>query len=432
MLAKKGDFRQVHTIKRVGTCFIQNTEQKYERSTQSICVLHDKYFTTDLQLNTHRKSDSTVCFGAVAYTIEIGTFQKISYFCDIFCIIMPANKNALIRYKTIDNCLRNHYREWTLDDLVEACNEALLEYEGDGKGVSVRTVQSDLQTMRSEKLGYNAPIEVYDRKYYRYADKDYSIMNMEMSQNDIAVMQEAVDLLRQFEDFKQFTEISDVVNKLQDKLAITRHSRKPIIHFDNVPDLKGLRLLSPLYNYISNRQSLRIKYKSFNAPTPSEFIICPHLLKEFRNRWFLFGSISSNLSLCNFPLDRIVSVEPADVSFRDNPDFDPEHFFNDVIGVSKHIGSTPRLIKFWANAEQSMYIKTKPIHPSQKLIRQNPDDGSCIFRIEVVVNFEMYSVFMSYGPGIQILSPRYVREYIHDKLSEALAKYEEASVRPPL
>ena len=22
---------------------------------------------------------------------------------------MPANKNALIRYKTIDNCLRNHY-----------------------------------------------------------------------------------------------------------------------------------------------------------------------------------------------------------------------------------------------------------------------------------------------------------------------------------
>ena len=33
---------------------------------------------------------------------------------------MPANKNALIRYKTIDNCLRNRYRSWTLEDLVEA------------------------------------------------------------------------------------------------------------------------------------------------------------------------------------------------------------------------------------------------------------------------------------------------------------------------
>ena len=43
---------------------------------------------------------------------------------------MPANKNALIRYKTIDNCLRNRYRRWTLDDLVEACSDALYDMEG--------------------------------------------------------------------------------------------------------------------------------------------------------------------------------------------------------------------------------------------------------------------------------------------------------------
>ena len=47
---------------------------------------------------------------------------------------MPANKNALIRYKTIDNCLRNHYRRWTLDDLVEACCDALYKFEGITKG----------------------------------------------------------------------------------------------------------------------------------------------------------------------------------------------------------------------------------------------------------------------------------------------------------
>ena len=43
---------------------------------------------------------------------------------------MPANKNALIRYKTIDNCLRNRYRRWTLEDLVDACSEALYDMEG--------------------------------------------------------------------------------------------------------------------------------------------------------------------------------------------------------------------------------------------------------------------------------------------------------------
>lgn len=75
---------------------------------------------------------------------------------------MPANKNALIRYKTIDNCLRNRYRRWTLDDLVDACSDALYDMEGITKGVCARTVQMDIQIMRSDKLGYNAPIEVYE------------------------------------------------------------------------------------------------------------------------------------------------------------------------------------------------------------------------------------------------------------------------------
>ena len=85
---------------------------------------------------------------------------------------MPANKNALIRYNTIDKCLRNRYRKWTIDDLVDACSDALYEMEGIAKGISIRTVQGDIQLMRSDKLGYNAPIEVYDNKYYRYADPD--------------------------------------------------------------------------------------------------------------------------------------------------------------------------------------------------------------------------------------------------------------------
>lgn len=337
---------------------------------------------------------------------------------------MPANKNALIRYKTIDNCLRNHFRRWTLDDIVEACSDALYEMEGISKGVSVRTIQSDIQMMRSDKLGYNAPIEVYDHKYYRYAEPDYSIMNMPLSQNDYDVMQEAVDMLRQLEDFEQFSEISDVVSRLQDKLAISRNNRKPIIHFDSVQNLNGIRLLSPLYKHIVHKQTLRIMYQPFDARQPKEFILCPYLLKEFRNRWFLFGSKQDDLLLFNLALDRIKSVEPTTIPFKENPNFDSEHFFDDVIGVSKNIKNTPRTIKFWANAEQSKYILTKPIHRSQRLISRNEEDGSCIFRIEVVINFEMFSVFMSFGPGVRILHPRKAAMYMRDKFKEALDMYD--------
>lgn len=336
---------------------------------------------------------------------------------------MPANKNALIRYKTIDRCLRNRYRRWTLDDLVQACSDTLLDTEGIA-GVSTRTVQADIQVMRSDKLGYNAPIEVYGRRYYRYSDPDYSIMNMPMSPNDTEVLQEAIDLLDQLRDFEQFAEMADVVSRLQDKLSLTRHGAKPVVQFDHVPDLKGLRLLSPLYAHIAHRQPLCVMYQSFGAREPGEYLVFPHLLKEFRNRWFLFCSRVSDMRLYNLALDRMAGFQPLEgVEYRDNPNFDPEHFFDDVVGVSKNIRTQARRIRLWANREQSMYITTKPIHPSQRLVRQNPDDGSCIFELRVVVNFELYSVLLSYGSGICVLKPDRVAREMQRQLRLALSLY---------
>ena len=130
---------------------------------------------------------------------------------------MPANKNALIRYKTIDNCLRNRYRRWTLEDLVEACSDALYDMEGITKGVCARTVQMDIQIMRSDKLGYNAPIEVYDRIYYRYADPNYSITEMPLSIEDRKLIKKAIILLENKKD-KNNEDTIQVLNKVQDRL----------------------------------------------------------------------------------------------------------------------------------------------------------------------------------------------------------------------
>lgn len=133
---------------------------------------------------------------------------------------MPANKNALIRYNTIDRCLRNKYRRWTIEDLVEACSDALYEMEGIAKGVSLRTVQGDIQIMRSDKLGYNAPIEVYENKYYRYADPDYSIREQNLSDADYQLLEKAVHLIGEMEQNGSTLELSKVLRQLKSKLAL--------------------------------------------------------------------------------------------------------------------------------------------------------------------------------------------------------------------
>ena len=131
---------------------------------------------------------------------------------------MPVNKNALIRYKTIDRCLRNKYRKWTLDDLVDACSDALYDMEGITKGVSTRTVQGDIQIMRSDKLGYYAPIEVYDNKYYRYSDPDYSITNTPISEEDYNLIVIAVKTIEDYRVNGDIETLNDVLGKVKEKL----------------------------------------------------------------------------------------------------------------------------------------------------------------------------------------------------------------------
>src|SRR5690606_9352469 len=107
---------------------------------------------------------------------------------------MATNKLALLRYKTIDECLKNRFRKWTLEDLIVKVADALYEYEGITTGVSRRTIQADIQVMRSDKLGYNAPIVIIDRKFYTYEDSSYSITNSPINEADMAKMKEIVSV----------------------------------------------------------------------------------------------------------------------------------------------------------------------------------------------------------------------------------------------
>ena len=71
--------------------------------------------------------------------------------------------------------------------------------------------------LRSDKLGYNAPIEVYDRIYYRYADPDYSITEMPLSIEDCKLIKKAIILLENKKD-KNNEDTIQVLNKVQDRL----------------------------------------------------------------------------------------------------------------------------------------------------------------------------------------------------------------------
>lgn len=335
---------------------------------------------------------------------------------------MPVNRNALIRYKTIDTCLRNKYRRWTLEDLIDACSDALYEYEGIDKGISRRTVQMDIQMMRSEKLGYNAPIVVYDSKYYKYEDEDYSITNTPLSEQDLKTMSEAVEVLRQFKGFSYFSGMGDIVSRLEDHVTSARQKTIPVIDFEKNESLKGLDYLDTIYHAIVNKQVLNIKYRSFKARSANTFIFYPYLLKEYRNRWFVFGGRKG--TLINLALDRIQHIEIAEKEkYKENDLFDPETFFDDLVGVTKNIGIKPEIVRFEVDRQNAPYVQTKPFHKSQKLI-ETGEDGSMVFELEVVINQELQREFFGFVDTIKIVSPQSLVDFMHWKFRLAKEKYE--------
>lgn len=335
---------------------------------------------------------------------------------------MPVNRNALIRYRTIDNCLRNRYRKWTLEDLIDACSDALYEFQGIDKGVSRRTVQADIEMMRSNKLGYEAPIEVVDKKYYTYADKDYSITNIPLNHQDMQVLTEVSDLLKQFKGFSHFADLNEMVSKLEDKIYTQKTHGPPVIDFEKNDNLKGLEWIEMIRKAIIAKQTFCVTYQSFKARDASTFCFSAYLLKEYRNRWFVLGVPHKNRStLLNLALDRIQGIEPGNEPYRENDQVDFTTYYNDVIGVTKSPGQRDVEVLFWIDNKNAPYVITKPLHHTQKLLKEVADGK--IFSIKVILNFELERELLGFGAKLKVLEPRILVKQMKANLKQTLERY---------
>lgn len=335
---------------------------------------------------------------------------------------MPVNRNALIRYRTIDQCLQNRRRKWTLDDLIDACSDAIYEYQGIDTGVSRRTIQADMEMMRSNKLGYEAPIVVVDKKYYTYSDKDYSITNSPINQQDMQVLTEVSDLLKQFKGFNHFTDLNEMVSKLEDKIYTQKTQSAPVIDFEKNDNLKGLDWIEVIRKAIVAKKAICITYQSFKAREASTFCFSGYLLKEYRNRWFVLGmQHKRNAHIMNLALDRIQSITDHEEPYRENRTLDLATYYNDCIGVTKSPGQRDCEVIFWIDAANAPYVVTKPLHHTQKLLSEN--ETGKIFSIRVIINFELERELLGFGSKMRVLGPRVLVKQIKGQLKKTMENY---------
>lgn len=305
---------------------------------------------------------------------------------------------------------------------MDSVSETLYEFEGIDKGISRRTIQADLQMMRSDKLGYNAPIVVVDRKYYMYEDLEYSITNIPLSEQDLTRMNEAVEVLKQFKGFSHFSSLNEVVQKLEDHVYSAAHDTQPVIDFEKNERLKGLEYLDILYNSIIHKKAIRLTYQSFKAREADTFKFHVWWLKEFKNRWFAVGIRRSHEGMMYLALDRIHTVEMVDKpGYLENKWLTPAEYYRDVIGATVSENTRVRSVKLLVGLKHAPYVETKPLHHSQEVLERRVN--GIVIRLKVQLNFELEKEILGFGEGMIVLEPEGLRKRIEENLARATALY---------
>ena len=332
---------------------------------------------------------------------------------------MAKNKHQAVRIRVLDQCFRNHNRQYTIDDLVDACSDAI----GDiyGGSISVRTIRDDIKFMRDSQ-GYNAPIvaKEWDGKkcIYFYSDPHFSVFKTELNQDEIDKLKATIQILGRFKGLPQFEWMEELLTGLEDKFT-TRGNDNCVIGFEQNVDYIAVDYLSELFGAIINKQVLKIHYRTFKG-IDYYWTLHPYYIKQYNSRWFLFGRDNDNQSsILNVPLDRIVDCITTNITYIKNDLVDFEDYFDDIIGVTKYPEQSECRIMLKFDAERFPYILSKPIHGSMKIV----DKKNCIIELNLKPNKELEALIFSFGNQVEVLEPQWLRKQIKEKIEDLMVKY---------
>lgn len=334
---------------------------------------------------------------------------------------MPVNKNAQFRYQILDRCFSDYRHKYDFDDLLEKVNEHLADVRGRDSMIKERQLRDDINAIRKmlpDGINLDA-MPYYDKKcYYRYSERDFSIFQNELSPEDVQKLRSTIEMLSRYRGVPNNAWLEEVISNLEYRFGIKSNSNN-VVAFEQNEQLQGLEYLSDVIDAAVNHTPIIIYYKTYKG---KELISTfhPYHVKQYNNRWFLFGYEEESGKIANKALDRIQRISLANVPYKPNTSIDFAHFFDDIVGVSIPYDDVKKeTIRLRFTEARFPYVTSKPIHKSQIVLSE--DD--CTILIEVKPTRELEQQVLSFGADVEVLSPESFRNQIVEKIKENFKKY---------
>ncbi len=344
---------------------------------------------------------------------------------------MPANKNAMTRYKLLDDLLSNRYHSYSIADMTEYINERLVEYDADGGSVCRRTIEKDIKYLEEGPFG--ADIERYtddcNKRCLRYANEGFTIFKQELNDDEKLMLRETIRMIGRFDGLPNLA----ALERLRQSVNIGDEDHREIISFTRNP-LGESNILGELFTAISQEVVVEFTHYNYDIPNSRKsFRVNPLLLREYNRRWFLLGTIVDKKKLYTFALDRISELKMLPGIKYQPYDGDLSEHFDDIIGMTYYKHNPVLEIVFWTNDVAFEYVRSKPLHVSQTQLRGERDaelrqkypalTGGHFFRINCKENYELIRELMSYNSALIVLSPTELRDKIVRTLADMTVGY---------
>ena len=321
-----------------------------------------------------------------------------------------AGMNAYFRLRVIDNALQSN-RKYSWKQLARICeNSGVVRTPP-----SERTIRADIKILRDQ---LNAPIpkRCPDSLWY-YTDKTFSLSDNPLFVRDLEILKQVKNVLEQFPQFTFSESLKDIIRKLENNFLISPTMSPKVIHFEKTRTIFDTDNLKQIYDAILNKKALQLLYHPFTLEQPEEIIIHPYFLKQYNSRWFLVAWDVNKAILKHFGLERIISIKQLAQSFSLHNSFEPDTYFNHVIGVSIPYDGKIETVHLQISKQRAPYIKTKPLHASQKQIAQTKD-GGIIIELQLIPNFELRALILSHGAAIKVLKPKSLLDDIQKEIKQ--------------
>lgn len=301
---------------------------------------------------------------------------------------MNHNMGRLIRYILIIHRLSGHKKYVPADELISFLN-LQMELRGYEVGISQRTLQRDMK-----EICQMFEIEIKNCRGYGYYIADKT------EETDIRYQ----ELLLNFDLLTSMNQGSQSIG-----FIIPEHHRPK--GSDNIPvfisAIKEHRVVE--FDYTLVRKGDKVISKK----------VKPHFLKESLGLWYLLA-LDEHDALRSYGIDRMQNIHITDTTFKQDESIDPDSLFKHSYGIWDDPSIPIEDIELSYSPLDGKFIKTTPLHSSQKILADNDSEFRISLRLRITNDFVM--ALLSRSASLTVIKPLSLRARIRDIYKDAIER----------